>query len=649
MANVMFKRGLLANLPEAKQNGTIYLCTDSRELYADIDNSTRIRLGDFQEFETIEALRANSNPSTSALYYISGANVLAKWNGTDYVQINLDTGMTSVEVVGDGNAITSASYNATTRKLTLTKGATYMTGTDVDGKIDAVVGEIPADGEGAAQTVRQYIDAKTAGIASDEALSQLAERVETAEGEIDALQKDAHTHANATVLDGITAEKVTAWDGAQAAAEKTASDALATAKTELEGKITAAQTAAEKVANDNNAAMDTRMQAVEGKAHEHANKAELDKIAEGDVAKWNAAEQNAKDYADGKVASVAAGDASVAVGGTATAPTVAVAVSADADNALTLEDDGLKVVIPAAAEYSIVKAAESGEYAAVYNLTKDGAVVGTSINIPKDLVVKSGSVDENGNIVLVLNDEENTEITIDASTLIEYVTSGSQAGDMIVVNVSDDHKVTATITDGTITLAKLSTDVQTAIGKAHTHANATVLDGIDADKVAAWDAAEQNAKDHADGLNTAMNTRVEAVEAKAHEHANADELAKIADGDVAKWNAAQANAEATAAAALKTAKEELEGKITAEAERAAAAEEKALSDAKEYANGLNTAMDGRVAAIEDDYLKGADKTELSNAIALKANAADVYAKTETYTKTEVDAAISGAALAWGEF
>ena len=32
--------------------------------------------------------------------------------------------------------------------------------------------------------------------------------------------------------------------------------------------------------------------------HSHANKEELDKIATGDVAKWNAAEQNAKDYAD---------------------------------------------------------------------------------------------------------------------------------------------------------------------------------------------------------------------------------------------------------------------------------------------------------------------------------------------------------------
>lgn len=46
-------------------------------------------------------------------------------------------------------------------------------------------------------------------------------------------------------------------------------------------------------------ALATRVTTVEGKAHEHANKAELDKIATGDKAKWDAAEQNAKDYADG--------------------------------------------------------------------------------------------------------------------------------------------------------------------------------------------------------------------------------------------------------------------------------------------------------------------------------------------------------------
>lgn len=58
-------------------------------------------------------------------------------------------------------------------------------------------------------------------------------------------------------------------------------------------------------------------------------------------------------------------------------------------------------------------------------------------------------------------------------------------------------------------------------------------------KVANWDAAEQNAKDYADGLNTAMNTRVEALEAIDHEHANKEELDKIAVGDKAKWDAKQ--------------------------------------------------------------------------------------------------------------
>lgn len=324
--------------------------------------------------------------------------------------------------------------------------------------------------------------------------------------------------------------------------------------------------------------------------------------------------KQAKDYADGKdeaiaaaqkagddamaeaekkVASVTAGDASVAVAGTSTAPTVAVKLDPAADNAIKLGENGLKVEIGAAPEYSIVKAADSGDYAAVYNLTKDGAIVGASINIPKDMVVKSGSV-VNDEIVLVLNDAAATEIKIPVASLIEYVTSGSATGDMVVVNVSDDHKVTATITDGTITLAKLTTEVQTAIGKAHSHENATVLAGITADDVENWNGAQAAAEATAAGAlasakselegkiaaaqtaaekvandnNAAMNTRVEALEAIDHEHANKDlldtytqteenladavakkhahanaaELDKIADGDKAKWDAAAAKA-----------------------------------------------------------------------------------------------------------
>ena len=372
---------------------------------------------------------------------------------------------------------------------------------------------------------------------------------------------------------------------------------------------------------------------------------ELDKIASGDKAKWDKAVTDLSDEitrakaaeeanataagealaeAQAKVASVTSGDASVTVGGTTTAPTVAVKLSQDADNAMELAEDGLKVVIPAAAEYSIVKAENSGDYAAVYNLTKDGAVVGASINIPKDMVVESGSVVENpegqaeGTYIKLVLQNVSEPLYINVGSLIEYVTSGSQTGDMVMINISDDHKVTATITDGSITLAKLTTDVQTAIGKAHSHENADVLAGINADKVAAWDAAEQNAKDYADGLNATMDGRMQAVEDKAHEHANKAELDKIAEGDKAKWDGMQAAAEATAATALAEAKTELEGKISA-----------AQTAAEKVANDNNTAMDTRVKALE----------EIDHEAYVAADA-QVLADAKAYVNT---------ALAWGSF
>lgn len=47
---------------------------------------------------------------------------------------------------------------------------------------------------------------------------------------------------------------------------------------------------------------------------------------------------------------------------------------------------------------------------------------------------------------------------------------------------------------------------------AHSHDNKAVIDGITAEKVSAWDSSEQNAKDYADGLDSAMNIRVTKLE-----------------------------------------------------------------------------------------------------------------------------------------
>ena len=50
------------------------------------------------------------------------------------------------------------------------------------------------------------------------------------------------------------------------------------------------------------------------------------------------------------------------------------------------------------------------------------------------------------------------------------------------------------------TYTQTEEDLADAVAKKHEHDNAEVLDGITSDKVSAWDAAEQNAKDYADGL-----------------------------------------------------------------------------------------------------------------------------------------------------
>lgn len=56
---------------------------------------------------------------------------------TSFSITNTDTGATSVEVTGLGNAVTAASYNASTRKLTLTKETTFLTAhQDISGKLD---------------------------------------------------------------------------------------------------------------------------------------------------------------------------------------------------------------------------------------------------------------------------------------------------------------------------------------------------------------------------------------------------------------------------------------------------------------------------------------------------------------------------------
>ena len=358
MATVSFKKGLLAALPSAYAEGTFYVTTDERALYLDVSNDTRIRIGDFQEFANLEALQANTNPSTTALYYIADINVLAKWNGTNYIQINLDTGATSIEVTGDGNAVTVAAYDAGSRKITLTKGATYVTSAEVSSAISAAIGDLGnKEDDVPYTTVKEYVDDKVADVVagSIEGLGALAAKDQVAEADLEsALAAKINGKADQAAVDALVGadtgksvrtianEELAAQlipEGAQeslntlqeiaqwiqdhpddAAAMNTAIEALETKVDTGEQTVSAYVTAAIAALNIGDyataaalTAVADRVTTLEGASHTHANKAELDKIADGDKAKWDAAEQNAKDYADGLAGNYdAAGSATAA-------------------------------------------------------------------------------------------------------------------------------------------------------------------------------------------------------------------------------------------------------------------------------------------------------------------------------------------------
>ena len=189
-----------------------------------------------------------------------------------------------------------------------------------------------------------------------------------------------------------------------------------------------------------------------------------------------------RDRYDKKLESVAAKDDSITI---SNLREIQVQISSELDNQIQLKttgNKGLYVPAPAAADtYAITKDASSGEYAAVYRLKRYANGVGAGvdagiINIPKDMVVQSGSVETKdsagdwGNagtyIHIVLANADNSDIYIPVDGLIEYVTSGSQTGDMIIINVDESHRVTASITDDSITSAKLTPAIRAQLTKA---------------------------------------------------------------------------------------------------------------------------------------------------------------------------------------
>ena len=327
-----------------------------------------------------------------------------------------------------------------------------------------------------------------------------------------ATMSDVNTAKGAVVGNDDDLSGVDTVKGAKKYAEEKAGEALASAKsyadglvgtdsaiagrvTALEGKHAEGKTVAQEVTAGIEALKLAENYAAKSTTDAHIANADIHVTAAKKTA-WDGAVSNvetlmgtetttgsvkqiAKSYADGKDAAIAEAKAA-GTGAQAAVDTLAGKVGtlpedATATTVVGYVDEKIGK-IPAQTDYTVtVTSSDVTGVAKRYTIAQASTGLNVNIDIPKDMVVSSGTVETNPAgqpagtyLVLSLANATNDKVYIDVGKLIEYVTSGSKTGDMVVIDVSADHKVTATITDGTITKAKLATAVQTSLGKADT-------------------------------------------------------------------------------------------------------------------------------------------------------------------------------------
>ena len=684
MALLKFLKGNYSSLSSADiVEGQVLICGDTGEMFVDVAAGQRVKIGDYVTVASLEALKAIDAASVPAsrLYYVEGANILARSNGTSWDQINKDTGATSIEVVGEGNAVTAASYDAETRKLTLTKGEIFATKSELD-TLDAFVGDIP---EGyTEETIVAYINKKAeetlnaaSGGSSESAASVLGAlntykasndaRVEAVEKEVDDLQ--------AAIAEG--GSVATAIATAQAAADQAQQDVDALEETHATDK----KALEDAIALKANAADVYTQGEIDDKLEELAN-ADLainDKIGEvaqdKTVVEMIADAQTAATYNDTEVRGLINTNAQAieqektdragAISGLKTElegkinSKVEQSAYDEKVGALDDEDERLAGLIGGNTE------AINGVSAKVETLvgSDTGKSVRTIANeeLAAQLIPASAkeSLDTLQEIAAWIQDHPD-----DASAMNDAIAALEAKVD------TGDKTVSAYVTDAIDALkigdyAK-ATELAAAVERIVALEAASATHATKDEVKAVSDSLDQYKQAHnADYDNEAVDAKVKAVQdqidALGSTYATDDELADAiaaeaerADGayaaktyeatvdghvgnddihvtteDKAKWNGAQAAAEATAAANLASARTEITAEI-------ATAKGEAISDAEGKVSAAKTELQGNIDTVSgalDTY-----KTANDAAVGLKANAADVY------TRTEVDNM-----LTWGTF
>ena len=381
---------------------------------------------------------------------------------------------------------------------------------------------------------------------NSQAIATAKQAGDDAAAALEAYKTDNDTRVKA-VEDDLSDYKTTN-NAAVAEAKQAGTDAAAaleTYKTEHDAEYatfkesnTEAIANAKKHATDLNTAMNTRVEALEAIDHDHSNKTVLDGITAEKVAAWDTAESNANDYTDEKIKGVTdvlnphvVSENLHIQDGERTLWTNA----ANAFNTFMNEqeiDETVNTLHEIASWMAAagVDATELAEAIAAEAKTRGEEDVKLQNQINALVGEGEGSVVEQISAAVEALQEE---ITAAEGAAKKY--ADEEIGKVNGV-IEENERVTAE------SLTNLDERVEALEAIDHDHSNKTVLDGITAEKVAAWDAAESNAKKHATDLNTAMNTRVEALEAIDHDHSNKTVLDGITAEKVAAWDAAESNA-----------------------------------------------------------------------------------------------------------
>lgn len=251
MANMIkFFKGSVASLPATGIDGALYITNDEGAIYLGTGTGMK-RLGDFVQVDAVANLPVDG-ANTSALYYCVAENVLAKWNGTEWKQVNKQP-------------------TADEMKTLLGLGSLAYKSEVAEADLNAAL--------------KEKVNAAAEGNHSHSNKALLDTYTQTEANLADAVAKK-HAHANADELAKIADGDKAKWD-AVAADHLTSAD-----KTTLEDAIKEAK----KAGTDANTALE---------AYKVTNDAAIDAIEE-DIAEitdgTNGILAQAKAYSDGKLA-----------------------------------------------------------------------------------------------------------------------------------------------------------------------------------------------------------------------------------------------------------------------------------------------------------------------------------------------------------